>query len=198
MHINLPKPLFIPRHVSFFLKKNYLCVWNIYVHMCTTCITVRSPRTDVMIGWEPPCAWWELNPGPLQDKHVFLATEPSLQPQHVSIHSERLGWGDGFVKEWGWEFRSPDFTQKSFRHRSRDWKGIPRTLRGQTRWQGNSVQPRHPASVNKVGSNQEWNQCQLWASAHTCTGTHICIHTVNMRTYTLTHTRMKCYSNGGI
>ena len=32
-------------------------------------------------GCEPPCGYWELNSGPLEEQAVLLTTEPSLQPQ---------------------------------------------------------------------------------------------------------------------
>ena len=35
-----------------------------------------DPITD---GWEPPCSFWELNSGPLEEPLVLLTTEPSLQ-----------------------------------------------------------------------------------------------------------------------
>jgi hypothetical protein len=30
---------------------------------------------------EPPCGYWELNPGPLQEQQVFYIAELSFQPQ---------------------------------------------------------------------------------------------------------------------
>jgi hypothetical protein len=38
---------------------------------------VRSPGTRD--SCEPLCGCWETNPGPLEEKQVFLITEPSLQ-----------------------------------------------------------------------------------------------------------------------
>ena len=35
-----------------------------------------DPITD---GCEPPCGWWELNLGPVEEQSVLLTTEPSLQ-----------------------------------------------------------------------------------------------------------------------
>jgi hypothetical protein len=40
---------------------------------------VRSPGIGVTDGCEPPCGYWELNLGPLEQS-VLLTTEPSLQP----------------------------------------------------------------------------------------------------------------------
>jgi hypothetical protein len=31
-------------------------------------------------GCEPPCGFWELNSGPLEEQSVLLTSEPSLQP----------------------------------------------------------------------------------------------------------------------
>jgi len=37
-----------------------------------------DPITD---GCEPPCGYWELNSGPLEEQSVLLTAEPSLQSQ---------------------------------------------------------------------------------------------------------------------
>ena len=53
-------------------------VLSVYVyHMYAGAL--RSPGTGVTDGCEPPCGCWELNPGPIEEKPVLLATEPSLQ-----------------------------------------------------------------------------------------------------------------------
>lgn len=39
-----------------------------------------SPGTGVINGYEPPYWCWELKPSPLQEQHVLLIAEPSLQP----------------------------------------------------------------------------------------------------------------------
>jgi hypothetical protein len=31
-------------------------------------------------GCEPPCGFWDLNSGPLEEQSMLLTTEPSLQP----------------------------------------------------------------------------------------------------------------------
>jgi hypothetical protein len=36
-------------------------------------------------GCEPPCGFWELNSGPLEEQSVLLNTEPSLQPHTVVL-----------------------------------------------------------------------------------------------------------------
>ncbi|XP_055448741.1 MAP/microtubule affinity-regulating kinase 3 isoform X2 [Psammomys obesus] len=52
------------------------------------CVPVNQKRApDVTAdGCEPPCGFWELNSGPLEEQPVFLPTESSLQPlsQHTS------------------------------------------------------------------------------------------------------------------
>jgi hypothetical protein len=39
---------------------------------------IGSLRTGVMDGCESLCGFQESNPGPLQEQHVLLTTEPSL------------------------------------------------------------------------------------------------------------------------
>jgi hypothetical protein len=36
--------------------------------------------TEVIGSCEPPCGYWELDLGLLQEQQVFLTTKPSLQP----------------------------------------------------------------------------------------------------------------------
>jgi hypothetical protein len=36
-------------------------------------------------GCEPPCGFWELNSGPLEEQSVLLTAEPSLQPLVVVV-----------------------------------------------------------------------------------------------------------------
>jgi hypothetical protein len=48
-----------------------------------------DPNTD---GCEPPCGYWKLNSGPLEEQSVLLTAEPSLQPlgqtfKHRSLSS---------------------------------------------------------------------------------------------------------------
>jgi hypothetical protein len=38
--------------------------------------TLFDPITD---GCEPPCGYWDLNSGPLEEQSVLLIIEPSLQ-----------------------------------------------------------------------------------------------------------------------
>jgi len=41
---------------------------------------------DATDGCEPPCGFWELNSGPLEEQSVLLTTEPSLQPCNASLN----------------------------------------------------------------------------------------------------------------
>ena len=51
-------------------------------------IQKRTP--DLIIdGSEPPCGFWELNSGPLEEKPVFLTSKLSLQPVFTDFQ-ERL------------------------------------------------------------------------------------------------------------
>lgn len=42
---------------------------------------VRCPGTEVTDSCEPPCRFWEVNPGTLQEQPGLFTTEPSLRPQ---------------------------------------------------------------------------------------------------------------------
>jgi hypothetical protein len=42
-----------------------------------------DPVTD---GCQPPCSFWELNSGLLEERSVFLTAEPNLQPQKFSLN----------------------------------------------------------------------------------------------------------------
>ena len=54
-----------------------------------------DPITD---GHEPPCGFWELNSGPLEEQSVLLTTEPSLQPKlQVFMLCGPLSWSS----QWG-------------------------------------------------------------------------------------------------
>ena len=45
------------------------------------CHQTHQKRTSDLFteGCEPPCGYWELNSGPLEEQSVLLTTEPSLQ-----------------------------------------------------------------------------------------------------------------------
>jgi hypothetical protein len=44
--------------------------------------TAMDLNTDLC---EPPCGYWELNSGPVDERSVLLTAEPSLQPIHVYL-----------------------------------------------------------------------------------------------------------------
>lgn len=76
-----------PKDLVIFISRAW--VFCLQVCLCTTCTSdvhtgqkrVSDPsRPGVTEGCELPCGCWELNPGPLQEQPVLLATEPSLQP----------------------------------------------------------------------------------------------------------------------
>ena len=52
--------------------------------MCVhcSCLQTHQKRASDLItdGCEPPCGYWELNSGPLEEQSVLLTAEPSLQP----------------------------------------------------------------------------------------------------------------------
>jgi hypothetical protein len=49
------------------------------------CILVCQKRaSDLVIdGCEPPCSYWGLNAGPLEEQTILLTAEPSLQAQQI-------------------------------------------------------------------------------------------------------------------
>lgn len=58
-----------------------LCIW---VH-CPCLHTHQKRASDTITdGCEPPCGFWELNSGPLEEQSVLLTTESSLQPPSLS------------------------------------------------------------------------------------------------------------------
>jgi hypothetical protein len=40
----------------------------------------------IMGDCEPPCGFWDLNSGPLEEQSVLLPTEPSCQPQYIHFY----------------------------------------------------------------------------------------------------------------
>lgn len=58
-------------------------LFYVYKYACATSIH-GSSGTGVTGGDKPPLECWEPNPDPLQAQ-VFLATEPSLQPQSITL-----------------------------------------------------------------------------------------------------------------
>ena len=53
-----------------------------YVSALTACTPTCQKRASDPItdGGEPPCGYWELNSGPLEEHSMLLAAEPALQP----------------------------------------------------------------------------------------------------------------------
>ncbi|MQL00645.1 hypothetical protein EI005_25935, partial [Escherichia coli] len=71
-----------------------------------------DPITD---GCEPPCGYWELNSGPLEEQSVVLTTEPSLQLQQDVFYASFFkkisfvgqvvrseGGYEAIADEWNW------------------------------------------------------------------------------------------------
>jgi hypothetical protein len=52
-----------------------------------SCLQTLQKRASDLVtdGCEPPCGCWELNSGPSEEQSVLLPTEPSHQPQHLSL-----------------------------------------------------------------------------------------------------------------
>jgi hypothetical protein len=46
-----------------------------------------DPTTD---GCEPPCGYWKLNLGPLEEQSMLLTPKPSLQPTYHLLKSQSL------------------------------------------------------------------------------------------------------------
>ena len=65
-------------HLSVFL----VCMFLYHAHaLCpwSSEECVRYHETGILDGCEPPCGWWELHPGSLQEQWPSLTTEPCLQ-----------------------------------------------------------------------------------------------------------------------
>jgi hypothetical protein len=62
---------------SFALDLFILCI-GVYC----SCLQTHQKRASDPITYacEPPCCFWELNSGPLEEQSVLLTTESSLQP----------------------------------------------------------------------------------------------------------------------
>ena len=69
------------RSVIFFFKDLFIvCIVVRHCSLQTCQKRASDPMTD---GCEPPCGWWELNSGSLEEKSVLLTSEPSFQPGSV-------------------------------------------------------------------------------------------------------------------
>ena len=91
------RPVLVPAepcHQLRYFYFIYLLEVVILFFMCSSvlaCVSVcvswraevgfRSPRSGVVDSCEPPCGYWELNPGSLQEQ-VLLTTEPSISSVH--------------------------------------------------------------------------------------------------------------------
>jgi hypothetical protein len=68
-----------PSLQPLFLKINLfiLCIW-VHCH----CLQTHQKRAldSITDGCEPPCGFWEMNSGPLEEQPVFWTAEPTLQP----------------------------------------------------------------------------------------------------------------------
>jgi hypothetical protein len=54
---------------------------------------VGSPRAEVTDSYKPLCILWESNLGPLEEQHVLLTAEPSLQPSYFFFFSLTTSFG---------------------------------------------------------------------------------------------------------
>ena len=62
--------------------------------VCTPACQKRA-RDHIADGCGPPCGYWGLNSGPLEEQTVLLTTEPSLQPQNniiLKVVNEQVGY----------------------------------------------------------------------------------------------------------
>jgi hypothetical protein len=70
----------------FAFDKNYLFILCIQIHSCSCLQTNQKKVSDsITDGCEPPCGFWELNSGSLEEQPLILITEPSLQPLFLNI-----------------------------------------------------------------------------------------------------------------
>lgn len=56
----------------------------LHARVCITCLHVYQKRVsetlEMRLKMVMPWRWWEMNPGSLQEQHVLVVSEPSLQP----------------------------------------------------------------------------------------------------------------------
>lgn len=60
---------------------------------------IRSPGTGVTDGYKPPCVFWELNLGPLEEQWVLLTTEPAQNLLIFKMSIAFIFWEKG-TKGW--------------------------------------------------------------------------------------------------
>lgn len=54
-----------------------------------------SPRTDITVGYELPCRWWELSLGLLEEQPVFLTDDLALDGSSQSLQKVGKWIGSG-------------------------------------------------------------------------------------------------------
>ena len=59
----------------------YVCMY-VCISALSACMPACQKKAPdpIIDGCEPPCSFWELNSGPLEEQPTVLTTEPSLQP----------------------------------------------------------------------------------------------------------------------
>jgi hypothetical protein len=68
-----------------------LLVYYVY-SVLPTCMPEHQKVAPHLItdGCEPPCGYWELNSGPLEEQPMLLTAEPSLQAQINNFNGGKL------------------------------------------------------------------------------------------------------------
>lgn len=66
-----------------------LCVCMHVYHMHAQCpgrseAVTRALATVIAVGCQPPCRFWDLSPGPLQEQQMYLPADPSIQHHHCN------------------------------------------------------------------------------------------------------------------
>jgi hypothetical protein len=72
----------------FFFSSSFFLFLKIYLFiyfMCPLLQTHKRASDPITDGCEPPCGFWELNSGPLEEQSVLLTVEPSLQPPPLPL-----------------------------------------------------------------------------------------------------------------
>lgn len=85
--------LFVFKFVCVFI---YVWVFCRRVYLCTTCIPgasksqkrVSEPLGLELQSYELSCGCWKLNPSPMEEQPVLLATKPSLLPLLIYFQTE--------------------------------------------------------------------------------------------------------------
>jgi hypothetical protein len=75
--------------------------------MCVHCYSLQTHQKraldPIADGYEPPCGYWELNSGPLEEQSVLLITKLSLQPQcKTLLRVKTLSLGKFVVSKCLW------------------------------------------------------------------------------------------------